>query len=162
MDIAVIECGLGGRGDATNVRSRAPEVAILTSIGLDHTDLLGETVGEIAAEKSGIFRRSAPAVYSALVPPQARAAIERASTLTGCSRLIVAPPAERTGGGGRAPVRAQWGGCEFEVGIMGGYQVENAGVAFAALRELREGGGWKISDEDVCKGMADARMCGWE
>jgi dihydrofolate synthase/folylpolyglutamate synthase len=60
VDIAVIETGLGGRLDSTNVLS--PEVAVVTSIAEDHTDLLGSTLPEIAGEKAGIFKRGIPAV----------------------------------------------------------------------------------------------------
>ena len=60
VDVAVIETGLGGRLDSTNVLS--PRVATVTSIGLDHTDLLGPTLEDIAREKGGIFKRDTPAV----------------------------------------------------------------------------------------------------
>jgi dihydrofolate synthase/folylpolyglutamate synthase len=67
VDIAVIETGLGGRLDSTNVLM--PRVATVTSIGLDHTDLLGDTLEAIAREKAGIFKRGAPAVIGEASPP---------------------------------------------------------------------------------------------
>ena len=66
VDIAVIETGLGGRLDSTNVLT--PKVATVTSIGLDHTDLLGDTLEKIAGEKAGIFKRDIPAVIGESSP----------------------------------------------------------------------------------------------
>jgi dihydrofolate synthase / folylpolyglutamate synthase len=66
VDIAVIETGLGGRLDSTNVLT--PRVATVTSIGLDHTDLLGDTLEAIAGEKAGIFKRGIPAVIGEPAP----------------------------------------------------------------------------------------------
>jgi dihydrofolate synthase/folylpolyglutamate synthase len=71
-DAAVIEVGLGGRLDATNIL--APEVCVITSIGLDHCELLGDTVAKIAAEKAGIIKPGVPVVMGR-VPPEAEAVI---------------------------------------------------------------------------------------
>ena len=62
VDIAIVEVGLGGRLDSTNIIS--PEVCLITNIGLDHTQMLGETLGEIAFEKAGIIKRDIPVVVS--------------------------------------------------------------------------------------------------
>ena len=62
VDVAVIEVGLGGRFDSTNVLN--PIISLITSIGLDHTDMLGETLPEIAFEKAGIIKREVPVVIS--------------------------------------------------------------------------------------------------
>jgi len=162
VDVAVVEVGMGGKDDATNVRRKGPEVAIVTSIGLDHTEFLGDTHAKIATTKSGIFRKGAPAVYSAGIPKEAEEAILASAASTGCSQVIAAPLAERIGGGGMggAPVTARWDGIEFDIGIRGGYQVENAGVAFAALRVMQASGGWDITDSHICEGMSDARIAG--
>lgn len=154
---------MGGKDDATNVRRKGPEVAIVTSIGLDHMEFLGDTHAKIAATKSGIFRRGAPVVYGAGVPKEAEEAILAAAAHTGCNDVIAATQAERIGGGGLggAPVKARWGGVDFDIGIRGGYQVENAGVAFAALRVMQASGGWNITDSHICQGMSDARIAGW-
>ena len=60
VDIAIIECGLGGRLDSTNIIT--PEISVITNIGLDHTNLLGNTLEEIAAEKAGIIKKGIPVV----------------------------------------------------------------------------------------------------
>ena len=66
VDIAVIETGLGGRLDSTNVIS--PEVSLITTIGMDHTDILGDTIQEIASEKAGIIKENVPVVLSSAQP----------------------------------------------------------------------------------------------
>jgi dihydrofolate synthase/folylpolyglutamate synthase len=73
VEIAVVEVGLGGRLDCTNVL--APEVCAITSIGLDHTEILGDTIEQIAAEKGGIVKRGVPVVIGEM-PAEARAVIE--------------------------------------------------------------------------------------
>ena len=73
VEIAVVEVGLGGRLDCTNVIS--PEVSVITSIGLDHTEILGDTIEKIAAEKAGIIKRGVPVVLGAM-PDAARTVIE--------------------------------------------------------------------------------------
>src|SRR5690606_1206691 len=73
-DIGIVEVGLGGRLDATNVVD--PEVAAITSIGLDHCDMLGDTIEQIAAEKAGIIKPGRPVVMGR-VPPAAEAVICR-------------------------------------------------------------------------------------
>src|SRR5437660_11273801 len=79
-DIAVIEVGLGGRFDSTNVIT--PLVSIITSISLDHTEMLGETVEQIAFEKAGIIKPGVP-VVSGVTDPGARAVIERVAAERG-------------------------------------------------------------------------------
>ena len=83
VDIAVIETGLGGRLDSTNVLT--PRVATVTSIGLDHTDLLGDTLESIAREKAGIFKRGTPAVIGEDSAPIR-------SLLQDCAREVGAQP----------------------------------------------------------------------
>ena len=76
VDVAVIEVGLGGRWDATNVADAA--VAVVTPIGLDHTHILGDTIAEIAGEKAGIIKHGSTAVLSGQDPAAARVLLERA------------------------------------------------------------------------------------
>ena len=81
VDTAVIEVGLGGRLDATNILE-APLVTVITSIGLDHTDMLGDTVEKIAAEKAGILKPGVPLALG-LVPPAAEAVIRQIAGTVG-------------------------------------------------------------------------------
>jgi dihydrofolate synthase/folylpolyglutamate synthase len=82
VDLAVVEVGLGGRLDATNVLT--PVMSVVTSVGLDHTDLLGETLAEIAREKAGIAKRGVPLLH-AVEDASARGAIEATARAAGAS-----------------------------------------------------------------------------
>ena len=86
VDIAVVETGLGGRLDSTNVLT--PRVATVTSIGLDHTDLLGNTLEAIAREKAGIFKRGIPAVIGEQ-SQQIRSLLERCALAAGAEPIVV-------------------------------------------------------------------------
>lgn len=88
VDIAIIEVGLGGRLDSTNII--IPEVSLITNIGLDHMDFLGDTIGKIAAEKAGIIKQHVPVVISEYQPEIANVfeekALEKAAELTFASQ----------------------------------------------------------------------------
>src|SRR5512135_356535 len=88
IDVAVLEVGLGGRFDATNVVT--PIVSVITSLSMDHMNLLGNTIEQIAFEKAGIVKRQVP-VVSAPQVPEALDVIQRVARVRG-AKLIVAPP----------------------------------------------------------------------
>jgi len=98
VDCAVLEVGLGGRLDATNVVAR-PLVTVITNIGLDHTELLGETLGEIAAEKAGIVKPGVPCVTGVPVGGEAWDVIARICEERGAPLVPVAPPEAAPGTG---------------------------------------------------------------
>jgi dihydrofolate synthase/folylpolyglutamate synthase len=136
VDVALIETGLGGRLDSTNVIT--PLVAAVTSIGIDHTEYLGNTIGEIAREKGGIFKAGVPAIYGR-VSPEARDALVAAAHLAGAEPIIPAEDLYRA-----ANVRVTANGTTFEVehrgesatvltGLVGKPQALNACVALAML-----------------------------
>jgi dihydrofolate synthase/folylpolyglutamate synthase len=87
VEVAVIETGLGGRLDSTNVIT--PLVAGVTSISIDHTEFLGSTLAEIAREKAGIYKRGVPAVYGPL-PPEARDALRETAQSIGAEPIVLA------------------------------------------------------------------------
>jgi dihydrofolate synthase/folylpolyglutamate synthase len=141
VDVMVIEVGLGGRLDATNVLT--PLVSCVTRIGFDHQEYLGETIAKIAAEKAGILKPGVPAVI-ARQPTEASEAIERRARELG------------------VPLFRE--GAEFEtltstLGLRGGHQRSNGAVARQALRLARERG-LPIADEAIEKGLAEARWPG--
>lgn len=157
-DIVVLEVGLGGRLDATNVID-APEASVICRIGLDHTDLLGDTVAAIAGEKAGIVKPGCP-VASWPQEREAMAVIEAVAAERGCelfvpdfSQLAVEPLA------GAALRRFSWQGRGFETRLLGSYQPFNATLALTAVDVLRERG-WAISDEAAFAGIASARWPG--
>ncbi|MBL7141475.1 MAG: bifunctional folylpolyglutamate synthase/dihydrofolate synthase [Planctomycetes bacterium] len=141
VDLAVVEVGLGGRLDATNVL--APDVAVITAISLDHTLQLGDTLAAIAAEKAGIIKPGVP-VVSQPQPDEAARVIERACRETGAPLAVVGrdvtytwSPAERDGRPGvtlnvTTPA-ATYGGLFLP--LMGEHQAVNAATALAAAEQ---------------------------
>ena len=143
VEWAVIEVGLGGRLDATNVLT--PAVAVITSISLDHTAILGDTLAQIAAEKAGIIKPGVP-VVSAPQRPEALAVIEDVCqrqgaplTLVGRDWTWVSGPATLEGQEfsvrqGAEETTALW------LPLLGEHQLENATTALATIARLREQG----------------------
>jgi dihydrofolate synthase/folylpolyglutamate synthase len=139
LDAMVIEVGLGGRLDSTNVLH--PRAVVITSISLDHTEVLGETVGAIAADKAGIFRRGVP-VIAAPQPPAAAAELARRARRLGAplesvGRDIRVTPAVPTPRGERFSIetpRATYPDCELA--LRGAHQAENAALAVRAVEHF--------------------------
>lgn len=162
-DIVVLEVGLGGRLDSTNVID-APEACVIARIGLDHTALLGNTLAAIAGEKAGIVKEGS-AVVSWPQEPEAMAVIEHAAAEHGCE-LRVPDFAQLEEGAvkwedGASPFRPfsykEW--TDLRTGILGSYQPQNATVALEAVDVLR-GRGWRIPDEAVRAAVAQTRWPG--
>ena len=162
-DIVVLEVGLGGRLDSTNVID-APEACVIARIGLDHTALLGNTLAAIAGEKAGIIKEGS-AVVSWPQEPEAMAVIEHAAAEHGCE-LRVPDFAQLEEGAirwedGASPFRSffyrEW--TDLRTGILGSYQPQNATVALEVVDVLR-GRGWRIPDEAVRAGVAQTRWPG--
>lgn len=134
VDIAVIEVGLGGRLDSTNIIT--PEVSVITNIGYDHTEFLGDTLGKIAGEKAGIIKRNVPVVIG---------------ETTAETRPVFLSKAEETGSKAvfaSEQVRAEIPECQ----LKGSYQQKNIRAVLAAVEELRLRG-WEIPDAAVKNGL---------
>lgn len=157
-DIVVLEVGLGGRLDATNVID-ASEASVICRIGLDHTDLLGDTVAAIAGEKAGIVKPGCP-VASWPQEREAMAVIEAVAAERGCE-LFVPDFADLNveALAGAALRRFSWQGQEFETRLLGSYQPFNAALVLETVRVLR-GRGWDIPEEAEVAGIASARWPG--
>ncbi|MDX1662904.1 MAG: Mur ligase family protein [Candidatus Promineifilaceae bacterium] len=151
VDVAVVEVGLGGRLDATNVIT--PLVSVITRLGLDHTELLGDTLAEIAAEKGGIIKPGVP-VVSAPQAPEALGRLEAIAREQGAPLQVVGRDwvyeDARKGDADEpgewitithAPQKAAEGvafpAARFHVALTGSHQQENAVVALAALHQAR-------------------------
>jgi len=145
VDVAVVEVGLGGRLDATNVLT--PAVSVITSISLDHTYLLGDTLGEIAREKAGIIKPNIPTVSA----PQRAEAIqviqsisqERDAPLVEVGRDWDYEPGPTDWDGQRFTARrVSDGGSDlsgdYRISLLGRHQLENATSALVALDILRQ------------------------
>ena len=159
VEIAVVEVGLGGRLDCTNVIS--PEVSVITSIGLDHTEILGDTIEKIAAEKAGIIKPGVPVVVGRLkkgaLEVVARLAAERQAPLTSCANVAIVEFGEgRQRGHARG---APWGELELEIAMSGDFQVGNAAVALEALAALTRTG-FEVPPEAVRDGFRATRWPG--
>ncbi len=151
-DIVVCEVGMGGEFDATNVIP-APEVAVITNIGLDHTAVLGGTVEKIAATKSGIIKRGCRAV---LYP-----CAESVRKVIAAQCSAVGAPLEIADFDALSPIGDTLDGQVFDYGayrglrlpLLGGHQLRNAAVALTAIDTLRKRG-WTVSDNAVAQGLA--------
>lgn len=161
VDWAVVEVGLGGRFDATNVLE--PALSVITNISLDHTDRLGSTLEAIAFEKAGILRADRPALTGAA--PPALGVIEEvaASLRTSLWRLrseIALGSVRVNDRGGVFDLRVP--GLEMrglEVGMLGEHQVANAALAAAAAVRLRESAA-DLPEAAIRAGLAQARIPG--
>ena len=157
-DIVVLEVGLGGELDSTNVIG-PPEAAVITALGPDHMEVLGSTMTDIARAKAGIIKGGCPVVSYGGVPEADRVIAEtcraKGSPLypVDFSRLTV-HPAPLTGS------RFDFDGLtDLALPLLGSYQPRNAAVAITALRALAERG-WRISDEDIRAGLAEVQWPG--
>lgn len=157
IKLAVLETGLGGRMDATNVVT--PLVSVITRIGLDHCDWLGDTVAKIAAEKAGIIKAGRPVVCG-LMPDEARAVVAATANRLG-SRLILAEEAASISSSARslegqtlkiATANRSLPPVKFP--LAGAFQAENALTAAAAL-ECAADAGLEISDAAFANGFAN-------
>lgn len=138
VEVAVLEVGLGGRLDATNVCR--PIATAITSIARDHTELLGETIEEIAREKAGIAKAGVP-LYLAPVAEEAAHEIARVAAGVGAPVIDVAPTVD-------AP------------GLAGAHQRQNAAVARELSRRAADVQGFALTEAAITRGLASVRWPG--
>ena len=157
-DIVVLEVGLGGALDSTNVID-PPECAVITALGLDHVKELGPTLADIAAAKAGIIKPGAPAVsYGGA--PEADRVIAAAAHACGAPLTVVDFTRLRLRGAGLDGQTFDFDGLDgLTLPLLAGYQPRNAAVAVTALRALRARG-WDIPDEAIRRGLASVRWPG--
>jgi dihydrofolate synthase / folylpolyglutamate synthase len=157
VDIAVMEVGLGGRLDATNVCDR-PLVSIITSLSREHWQVLGPTLADIAGEKAGILKPGCPAVIGQL-PPDAKAVVEQRINQLECPAVWV-KPAQEVKSQEQMPSRwASYQGIKYPLPLLGEIQLMNSAIAIAALQILRSQD-WQISDDAIASGMAKTKWLG--
>lgn len=141
VDVAVIEVGLGGRLDATNVI--VPELSVLTNVSLDHVELLGDTVPQVAAEKAGIIKRGVPAVTGEVSPEVLEVFAARAREVgTSLGVLGADVPAHIDVGlyGTRFSLETRaWGALDVHSSLVGAHQARNVALALTALELLPDG-----------------------
>lgn len=153
-DIVVLEVGMGGEFDSTNV-IEAPEVAVLTNIGLEHTEYLGDTIEAIARTKSGIIKPGCRVVSYDNVP-EVKAIITEVAKENGAPLIFADPSGIRLVSRDLDGQVFEWEGKTYRLPLHGEHQLKNASVVMEIVRELREQG-WDISDEAVRRGLAEVK-----
>jgi len=164
-DIAVIETGLGGRLDATNV-CETPLASVITSISLEHWQILGPTVADIAGEKAGILKAKCPAVIGEL-PESARIVVEKRIQELDCPATWVKPAIDL--GQGLAEYhphpeisvnpRSSAVKIKYQLPLLGKIQLMNSAIAIATLQILQNQG-WQISQTAIKNGIAKTQWPG--
>ena len=154
-DVQTIEVGLGGRLDATNVVDA--QVCVITSVSMDHAKILGDTIGEIAADKAGIIK---PGSVPVIAPQRPEA---MASILDACNRVGVEPvlvgwdvtwePRGSQSGRQQFTVHGLNGSYDLDIPLLGDYQMENASTALVAVEAMCRGQGFEMSPESLAKGF---------
>src|SRR5690606_922689 len=133
VDIAIIEVGMGGRLDSTNIVS--PEVSVITNIGLDHIQFLGNTLEKVAEEKAGIIKNGAPVIIGETLPETKpvfeKIASERKASITFAETID---------------------SSNYISDLKGSYQQKNIKTVLATLGILQEKG-WDISEENIKNGL---------
>jgi dihydrofolate synthase / folylpolyglutamate synthase len=165
VDIAVIEVGLGGRLDATNVCDR-PLATVITSIAYEHWQQLGDTIAKIAGEKAGILKPDCPAIIGTLSPEAMSVVAARVEALT-CPVTWVKPAVPSQPPQHESKVAAgsdflPWvesAGICYPLALLGEIQLTNSAIAIATIKVLRQIG-WPISDAAIVAGMANTRWLG--
>ena len=153
-DYAVIEVGLGGRFDATNVIKK-PEAVVITSISLDHTKILGNTVSQIAFEKCGVIKYGVPVITSQNQTEQALGVIRKTVTEKNCNLIIANPENAKVIFESlmvKHFVRFAYDGNEYTLYLMGEHQIENAVNVIECAKALG------IADRYIQEGISKTTM----
>jgi len=142
VDLAVIEVGLGGRLDSTNVIT--PLISVITEIGLDHTEVLGNSIAEIAREKAGIIKPGVPVVC-------------------GATKLVAVQVIQELAGKNKSEFflvgAIHESPLQYSLKLLGPHQKQNAAIVLQTLKVLREKG-WKVSEHSIRKGFQNLRWPG--
>ncbi|WP_421380232.1 bifunctional folylpolyglutamate synthase/dihydrofolate synthase [Bacillus salacetis] len=158
VSIVLFEVGLGGRLDSTNVID--PMISIITNIGMDHTQFLGDTIGEIAFEKAGIIKEGKPVVSAASQPDAQKVILSKAEELKADLYLMnrdfevrYTGPSQR---GERFDFFSSQMSRSYEIKMLGRHQTENASLAVQAADILKERYSYRIEERAIEKGLAAA------
>lgn len=150
-EFAVIEVGLGGRFDATNVLS-SPKASVITSISLDHTKILGDTLPKITFEKCGIIKNGVPVVTSANQNSEVLEVIEKTAKDKNCNLTVTNPKNAEIISDKLGETVFEYDGESYTLHLCGEHQIENAVNAIESARLLG------ISEEFIKSGIAKTQM----
>jgi len=154
VDLAVLEIGMGGRLDSTNIVD--PALSIIMPVGLDHQKQLGETIVEIAGEKAGIIHPGKP-VLVAPQRPEALRVIETRAAERGSPVTLFDPAWVRLNGSDDGRYRFLLHGTEYQLGLFGKHQVLNAAIAVEAARSIEP---VHVSEQACRRGVQETQMPG--
>lgn len=159
VDIAVVEVGLGGRLDSTNIIT--PELSVITNIGWDHMNILGNTLEEIAAEKAGIIKQNIPVVIGETLPetkPVFEAAAKAKEAPLFFAEELFVPAGHRLAHDGLAVSYARKDGETVlaETDLPGIYQIKNIATVLTATDVLRELN-WRLPEEALFTALANTK-----
>lgn len=154
-DLVIVETGMGGIGDATNIVD-SPILSIITNVAMDHTKFLGSTTQEIAENKAGIIKEKCPVLFggeneNALKVIEKIAAEKKSELFTTDKPDVVSSNIWGS--------EIEYRGLELKIPLAGEYQPQNAATAFDAL-DILASQGFDISDEDIVKGFANVKWKG--
>jgi dihydrofolate synthase/folylpolyglutamate synthase len=151
VDVAVMEVGLGGRLDATNICDR-PLVSVITSISKEHWQRLGPTVADIAGEKAGILKQDCPAVIG-ILPPEAQTVVQQKIKALNCPAVWIEPATETK------PGWARYQEIEYPLPLLGQVQLINSAIAIATCQILQQQG-WQITETAIVEGIKKTQWLG--
>ena len=161
VDVAVIEVGLGGRLDSTNIIH--PDLSVITNISLDHTNILGNTLEDIAYEKAGIIKANVPAIVGEKESPSADVFIQKAqevlATLEFASDILQVEEAQLSAGNLVMNI-SSCGKLLFEqlqLDLTGSYQLKNIRTVLLAVLKLRSLG-YQIQDEAIYQALRSVKV----
>lgn len=152
-DAVVLEVGLGGRLDATNV-IKTPKISVIARIALDHTAILGDTEGQIAFEKCGIIKPGCPVVTTADNSEEAMCVIKKIAAERGCELKISDRADVKVLSSDIAGNRFSWQGEEYETALAGEHQIGNAINAVTAIKTAYP----EIESETIKTGLRSAKF----
>jgi len=159
VDIAIIEVGLGGRLDSTNIIH--PEVCLITNIGMDHMNLLGDTLEEIAAEKAGIIKKNIPVIISETNPVTApvfkNKALEEYAPLTFADTHIIATRIRKDNGAQYIHVENKGQAHDYILDLTGSYQLKNIVGVLAVIDQIRTSG-FDITEEQLRQALSQVQL----
>ena len=150
VDVVVLEVGMGGRFDSTNI-IRNPLLSVITGIALDHVAFLGDTVEKIAGEKAGIIKNNAPVLYGG-EDDVARAVIKNTAKAMGSEYYETDYSALKVNSTDLSGTEFTYRGEAMKISLLGLYQPYNAANVIEAVEILR-GEGYKISDKNLKEGL---------
>ena len=155
-DVVVLETGLGGRFDATNVIEK-PLCSVITSVSMDHTNVLGPTLEQIAYEKCGIIKRNAAVITTVTQQPSVLRKIREAASICAAELILADPSVFRLTESDIGGSDIEYRGLELRIPFSGMHQLENASLTISAIEFLKQIG-YYIDDKALADGLSSARI----